>query len=32
LLDGKSADAILEIAREGIGEFERRRLKYMLYE
>jgi uncharacterized protein YbbC (DUF1343 family) len=32
LLDGKSADAILEIGREGVSDFERRRLKYLLYE
>jgi uncharacterized protein YbbC (DUF1343 family) len=32
LLDGKSADAILEVAREGVSDFERRRLKYLLYE
>jgi uncharacterized protein YbbC (DUF1343 family) len=32
LLDGKPADAILEVAREGVPDFERRRLKYLLYE
>jgi uncharacterized protein YbbC (DUF1343 family)/CubicO group peptidase (beta-lactamase class C family) len=32
VLDGKSADAILEIAREGVNDFQRRRLKYLLYE
>jgi uncharacterized protein YbbC (DUF1343 family)/CubicO group peptidase (beta-lactamase class C family) len=32
LRDGKAADAILEIAREGVSEFERRRLKFLLYE
>jgi uncharacterized protein YbbC (DUF1343 family)/CubicO group peptidase (beta-lactamase class C family) len=32
LLDGKSADAILDITREGVSDFERRRLKYLLYE
>jgi len=32
LLTGKSADEVLEIAREGVSDFERRRLKYLLYE
>jgi uncharacterized protein YbbC (DUF1343 family) len=32
LLDGKSADAIFDVAREGVSDFERRRLKYLLYE
>ncbi len=30
--DGKSADDVLEIAREGVFDFERRRQKYTLYE
>jgi uncharacterized protein YbbC (DUF1343 family) len=32
LLDGKSADEILEVAREGVSQFERRRLQYLIYE
>lgn len=32
LTDGKSTEEILEIAREGVNDFERRRLKYLLYE
>jgi uncharacterized protein YbbC (DUF1343 family) len=32
LLDDKSADQIEEVAREGINEFQRRRLKYLLYD
>jgi uncharacterized protein YbbC (DUF1343 family) len=32
LLDGKSADEIEEVAREGVNEFMRRRLRYLLYE
>jgi uncharacterized protein YbbC (DUF1343 family)/CubicO group peptidase (beta-lactamase class C family) len=32
LLAGKSADAIQEVAREGVNDFERRRLKYLLYD
>ena len=32
VLDGKSADAIEEVARAGVSDFQRRRMKYMLYE
>jgi uncharacterized protein YbbC (DUF1343 family) len=32
VLDGKSADEILEVAREGVSDFERRRIGYLLYE
>jgi uncharacterized protein YbbC (DUF1343 family)/CubicO group peptidase (beta-lactamase class C family) len=32
LLGGKSADEIEEVAREGVSEFQRRRLKYLLYD
>jgi len=32
LLDGKSAEAIEEVAREGISDFIRRRQKYLLYD
>jgi uncharacterized protein YbbC (DUF1343 family) len=32
LLEGKSAEAIFDVAREGVSDFERRRLKYLLYE
>ncbi len=32
LLDGKSADQLEEVAREGVSDFQRRRLKYLLYE
>ena len=31
LVDGKSADELLEIAREGMSDFQRRRLKYLIY-
>ena len=32
LLDGKSADEILTVAREGVSSFERRRAKHLIYE
>jgi uncharacterized protein YbbC (DUF1343 family)/CubicO group peptidase (beta-lactamase class C family) len=32
LMDGKSADEVEEVAREGVNEFMRRRLKYLLYD
>src|SRR5205085_10324420 len=32
LLDGKSSDEIEQVAREGVNDFMRRRLKYLLYE
>jgi uncharacterized protein YbbC (DUF1343 family)/CubicO group peptidase (beta-lactamase class C family) len=32
VVEGKSADEILEIAREGVSDFQRRRLKYLLYD
>jgi uncharacterized protein YbbC (DUF1343 family) len=32
LTSGKSAGEILEIVREGVNDFQRRRLKYLLYE
>ncbi|MCI0358963.1 MAG: DUF1343 domain-containing protein [Planctomycetaceae bacterium] len=32
VLDGKSADEILEVAREGVNDFQRRRLTFLLYE
>ena len=32
VLDGKSADEIQEVAREGVSDFERRRLSFLLYE
>jgi hypothetical protein len=31
-LDGKSAEEIEAVAREGINDFRRQRLKYLLYE
>ena len=30
--DGKSTDAVLETAREGVNEFLRQRQKYLIYE
>jgi uncharacterized protein YbbC (DUF1343 family) len=32
ILEGQPAEKILEIAREGVNDFQRRRLKYLLYE
>ena len=32
LLSGKSADEIVETARDGVNEFQRRRLKYLIYD
>lgn len=32
VLDGKSTDEILEVAREGVSDFERRRLGFLIYE
>jgi uncharacterized protein YbbC (DUF1343 family) len=32
LVDDKSARELLEVAREGVNDFERRRIKYLLYE
>ncbi len=32
VLDGKSTDEILDVAREGVSDFQRRRLRFLIYE